>query len=94
VGGVASTDLKRAETIHAQSARMRAPFLVVAVFAACAAASGCVTAAVGAAASVGVYAMQDRTIGEGHDEAPPSKQKNNPSNPPPTKIKPAKPYTK
>lgn len=39
------------------------------LFIACAGASGCVTAAVGTAASVGVYAMQDRTIGEGVDDA-------------------------
>lgn len=31
--------------------------------------SGCMTAAVGAAASVGVYALQDRTVGEGIDDA-------------------------
>ncbi len=48
---------------------MRAPYLLIAVFAASAATSGCVTAAVGAAASVGVYAAQDRTIGEGIDDA-------------------------
>lgn len=39
------------------------------LFISCAGASGCVTAAVGTAASVGVYAMQDRTIGEGVDDA-------------------------
>jgi osmotically-inducible protein OsmY len=37
-------------------------------------ASGCVTAAVGAVASVGVYAIQDRTIGEGIDDAAASQQ--------------------
>jgi osmotically-inducible protein OsmY len=42
-----------------------ATFAVVA----CAASSGCVTAAVGTAASVGVYAVQDRTVGEGIDDA-------------------------
>jgi len=36
--------------------------------------SGCVTAAVGAAASVGVYAAQDRTIGQGIDDANASNQ--------------------
>jgi osmotically-inducible protein OsmY len=44
------------------------------MFIACAGASGCVTAAVGAAASVGVYAAQDRTIGEGIDDATASNQ--------------------
>ena len=48
---------------------MRMLCLILAVCAASAAASGCVTAAVGAVASVGVYAMQDRTIGEGIDDA-------------------------
>ncbi|MEZ5959658.1 MAG: BON domain-containing protein [Hyphomonadaceae bacterium] len=36
--------------------------------------SGCVTAAIGTAASVGVYAAQDRTIGEGIDDAAASQQ--------------------
>lgn len=40
-----------------------------AALAACTASSGCVTAAVGAAASVGLFAVQDRTIGEGIDDA-------------------------
>lgn len=53
---------------------MRAPLLPLAALAACAAVSGCVTAAVGAAASVGVYALQDRTIGEGIDDASASQQ--------------------
>jgi osmotically-inducible protein OsmY len=48
---------------------MRALLSTLAVLTASAAASGCVTAAVGTAASVGVYAMQDRTIGEGIDDA-------------------------
>jgi osmotically-inducible protein OsmY len=48
---------------------MRAILTVSAVFAACAGASGCVTAAIGAAAEVGVFAAQDRTIGEGIDDA-------------------------
>ncbi len=48
--------------------------LTIAAVAACAAVSGCMTAAVGAAASVGVYAMQDRTIGEGIDDATASNQ--------------------
>jgi osmotically-inducible protein OsmY len=48
---------------------MRAILAVTAVFAACTGASGCVTAAIGAAAEVGVFAAQDRTIGEGIDDA-------------------------
>jgi len=48
---------------------MRTRLALLAAFGACTAASGCVTAAVGAAASVGVYAVQDRTIGEGIDDA-------------------------
>jgi osmotically-inducible protein OsmY len=36
--------------------------------------SGCVTAAIGTAASVGIYAAQDRTIGEGIDDAAASQQ--------------------
>lgn len=53
---------------------MRTPILLAAVFAASAGASGCMTAALGAAASVGVYAMQDRTIGQGIDDATASQQ--------------------
>ncbi len=69
------SDLKRAETIHVQiSARMRKFIAILAVFVASAGASGCMTAAVGTAASVGVYAMQDRTIGEGIDDAAASSQ--------------------
>jgi osmotically-inducible protein OsmY len=48
---------------------MRTPIAVTVALAACAASSGCVTAAAGAAASVGVYAVQDRTVGEGIDDA-------------------------
>jgi osmotically-inducible protein OsmY len=47
---------------------MRA-FATLFVIAAAASVSGCMTAALGTAASVGVYAMQDRTIGEGIDDA-------------------------
>lgn len=50
-------------------ARMRVLTALLTVFVACTAASGCVTAALGTAASVGVYAAQDRTIGEGIDDA-------------------------
>lgn len=63
-------DVKRAETIQRQNAlQMRAHLAILFVFAACSATSGCVTAAIGTAASVGVYAAQDRTIGEGIDDA-------------------------
>lgn len=48
---------------------MRSPIITLAALAACAASSGCVTAAVGAAAEVGVFALQDRTIGQGIDDA-------------------------
>lgn len=53
---------------------MRTPFATFAMLAACAGASGCMTAALGTAASVGVYAAQDRTIGEGIDDASASNQ--------------------
>lgn len=52
---------------------MRALF-TLAVLAAAASVSGCVTAAIGTAASVGVYAVQDRTIGQGIDDAAASNQ--------------------
>jgi osmotically-inducible protein OsmY len=48
---------------------MRPPIAAALTVVACAAASGCATAASGTAASVGVYAVQDRTIGEGVDDA-------------------------
>lgn len=54
--------------------QMRTALLSLAAIAACAATSGCMTAAVGTAASVGIYAMQDRTIGEGIDDANASNQ--------------------
>jgi osmotically-inducible protein OsmY len=47
---------------------------LLAVLVAAASVSGCMTAAIGTAASVGVYAMQDRTIGEGIDDAAASNQ--------------------
>ncbi len=53
---------------------MRTAFLTLAALAACGAASGCMTAAIGTAASVGVYAAQDRTIGQGIDDANASNQ--------------------
>lgn len=53
---------------------MRTVILSLAALAACALASGCATAALGAAAGVGIYAVQDRTIGEGIDDAAASNQ--------------------
>jgi osmotically-inducible protein OsmY len=53
---------------------MRKIAVLLAVFAASAGASGCMTAALGTAASVGIYAAQDRTIGEGIDDAAASQQ--------------------
>ncbi len=44
-------------------------FIALAALTACASASGCVATAVGAAAEVGLFAVQDRTIGEGLDDA-------------------------
>lgn len=67
--------IKRAETNGAQSGpHMRSLLAFLAVLAAASLVSGCATAAVGAAASVGVYALQDRTIGEGIDDAAASQQ--------------------
>lgn len=53
---------------------MRVFALILALIAAGAGASGCATAVIGTAASVGVYAIQDRTIGEGIDDATASNQ--------------------
>jgi osmotically-inducible protein OsmY len=47
---------------------MRSLFCIAAL-AACSFSTGCVTAVAGAAAGVGLFAMQDRTIGEGIDDA-------------------------
>ena len=77
LGGMntSAPDVKCAETIHVHtSSHMRMFAATFFVLFACAGASGCVTAAVGAAASVGVYAVQDRTIGEGIDDASASQQ--------------------
>lgn len=52
---------------------MRKPVLLAAVVAACSLSSGCVAAA-GAAAGVGLFALQDRTIGEGIDDATASQE--------------------
>ena len=70
----ASADLKPAATIAAQTPPAMRAFVLLAAIAAAASVSGCMTAAMGAAASVGVYAMQDRTIGEGIDDAAASNQ--------------------
>lgn len=65
-----AADLKCAETIPAQNPPiMRTIAALLVVAAASLSVSGCVTAAIGTAASAGVYAMQDRTIGEGIDDA-------------------------
>jgi|CXWL01.1.fsa_nt_gi osmotically-inducible protein OsmY len=69
LGSTSARIVKRRETILAHNAGMRTPFLSFAALAACASASGCMTAAVGTAASVGLFAVQDRTIGEGIDDA-------------------------
>jgi osmotically-inducible protein OsmY len=53
---------------------MRRILALAAVVAASAGASGCVTAVAGAAAGVGLYAMQDRTIGQGIDDAAASQE--------------------
>lgn len=53
---------------------MRKFVLSLVVLSACALSSGCVTAVAGAAAGVGLFAMQDRTIGEGIDDASASQQ--------------------
>jgi osmotically-inducible protein OsmY len=53
---------------------MRTALITLAAMAACASVSGCMTAALGAVAGVGVYAVQDRTIGEGIDDASASQQ--------------------
>jgi osmotically-inducible protein OsmY len=53
---------------------MRRIILALVAIAASTVVSGCVTAAVGTAASVGIYAAQDRTIGEGIDDATASNQ--------------------
>jgi len=53
---------------------MRVLVAILTLIAASAGVSGCMTAALGTAASVGVYAAQDRTIGEGIDDAAASQQ--------------------
>jgi osmotically-inducible protein OsmY len=53
---------------------MRTPLLTFAALAACALSSGCITAGVAGAAGVGLFAVQDRTIGEGIDDAAASQE--------------------
>jgi osmotically-inducible protein OsmY len=53
---------------------MRKSVFILAALGACALSSGCVTAVAGAAAGVGVFAIQDRTIGEGIDDATASQE--------------------
>lgn len=48
---------------------MRSQILTFAALAACAFGGGCASAAAGAAASIGVFALQDRSIGQGIDDA-------------------------
>ncbi|GAM97224.1 21 kDa hemolysin precursor [alpha proteobacterium U9-1i] len=53
---------------------MRKSVFLVAALGACCLSSGCITAVAGAAAGVGVFALQDRTIGEGIDDATASQE--------------------
>jgi len=69
-----AADLKCAETIQAQNPRIMRMYALLAVAASSLSVSGCMTAALGTVASVGVYAAQDRTIGEGIDDASASQQ--------------------
>jgi len=70
----ASVDLKQPETLTTHTLLAMRALAIICAFAASASVGGCVTAALGTAASVGVYAMQDRTIGEGIDDATASNQ--------------------
>jgi osmotically-inducible protein OsmY len=70
----APANLKRPETLAAHTLPAMRAFAILCVLIASASVSGCMTAALGTAASVGVYAMQDRTIGEGIDDAAASNQ--------------------
>jgi osmotically-inducible protein OsmY len=67
--GSKSVNLNRPETAIMHGPCMRAPLITLAALGACALSGGCVTAVAGAAAGVGLFAMQDRTIGEGIDDA-------------------------
>ena len=53
---------------------MRAPLNILLALTACALSSGCVTAAAAGAAGIGLFAVQDRTIGEGIDDAAASQE--------------------
>lgn len=73
--GSTNAAIKGAETIGRDTApQMRALVSLAFILAASAGVSGCMTAALGTAASVGVFAAQDRTIGEGIDDANMSNQ--------------------
>src|SRR6185295_13362106 len=62
-------EIKCAETIQRQTGtHMRNICLTLAIFAACSVSSGCAVMAVGAAAGVGMAAVQDRTAGEVMDD--------------------------
>jgi osmotically-inducible protein OsmY len=68
--GLTSVNVKATETKSTETdGVMRTPIATILALAGCAASSGCVTSAIGAAANVGLYAVQDRTIGEGIDDA-------------------------
>lgn len=67
--------VNRAATEPRDTSRiMRAPILSLAALAACALSGGCITAAASAAAGVGLFAVQERTIGEGIDDAAASQE--------------------
>jgi len=53
---------------------MRNALITFAALSACAFSSGCITATAGAAAGVGLFALQERTIGEGIDDAAASQE--------------------
>ena len=53
---------------------MRQVLILAAAVSACAFSSGCITATAGAAAGVGLFALQERTIGEGIDDAAASQE--------------------
>jgi osmotically-inducible protein OsmY len=68
-GSKSAPDINSPETMLGQNGAMRSFLFFAGVIAACASASGCMTVAgINAAANVGVYAAQDRTIGEGIDD--------------------------
>jgi len=60
--------LIQAKRCFGSLAIMRSPVLLLAALTACGLSSGCVAAAVAGAATVGSFALQDRTLGEGIDD--------------------------